>query len=91
MATIITTTSVEAQVFHRGEWQWSLAATIKRDHSAELVLSMRCCSPIYRHVPDFSPQAVVDIVGDADIYDNLAALRTDTDNVFDELSRQLFA
>ena len=91
MATIMTITSIEAQFLHRGDWLWSLAATINRDNSAELVLSMRCCSPIYRHVPDFNLQAVVDIVGDADIYDIMAVLKIDTDDVFDELSRQLFA
>ena len=91
MATIITTTSIEAQVFHRGDWQWSLAVTIKRDDSAELAMFMNGRSSIYRHVEGFSPQAVVDIVIDADIYDSPAALRTDTDNVYDELNRQLFA
>ena len=93
MATITTTTTTtaEARIFHMGDWQWSLAVTLKRDDSAELVLSMRGRDPIYRHVSEFSPQAVVDIVIDADIYDNLDALRTDTDNVYDELNRQLFA
>lgn len=91
MATIELTTTTTAQVFHRGDWQWSLAVTLKHDNSAELVLSMRGRSPIYRHVSEFSPQAVVDIVIDADIYDSPAALRADTDNVFDELNRQLFA
>ena len=91
MATIELTTTTTAHILHMGDWQWSLAVTIKCDDSAELVLSMRGRSPIYRHIPEFSPQAVVDIVIDADIYDNLAALRADTDNIFDELNRQLFA
>ena len=92
MATIelTTSTTAEARIFHMGEWQWSLAITIKHEDGAELVLSMRGRSPIYRHVTEFSPQAVVDIVIDADIYDSPAALRADTNNVFDELNGQLF-
>ena len=83
--TTSTSTTAEARIFHMGEWQWSLAVTIKHDDGAELVLSMRGRSPIYRHVQEFSPQAVLDIVIDADIYDSPAALRADTDSVFDEL------
>ena len=87
----ITANTALAKVFHRGDWKLSLEATINYDGSAELVLSTYDLSPIFRHVPEFNPQAVVDIVIDADIYDNLDALRTDTDNIFDELNRQLFA
>ena len=80
----------EAQVFHMGDWEWSLTVTPSTNGSAELVLTTRGRDPIYRHVREFGPQAVVAIVHDAVIYDNLAAFRADTDKVYDELNRQLF-